>query len=128
MISGLYNIYDEDSPVVSYTVDSASDPDQEYLVRLFLGPDAPHGPRSENIWTCECASYKFRGVLPPDSACRHIRQAVGAFRCGLYRRGERPYRLGGNPIADERRLLSLQAEIARLEGGVDIRRRHGDGG
>ena len=127
MIAGLY-IYDADSPVVAYAVDSASDPEQEYLVRLFLGPDAPHGPRSENVWTCECASFRFRGVLPPDSACRHIRQAVGAFRCGLYRRGERPYRLGGNPIADERRLLSLQAEIARLEGGVDIRRRHGDGG
>jgi hypothetical protein len=116
VISGLSYIYDEDSPVVSYAVDSASDPEQEYIVRLFLGPDAPHGPRNENIWTCECASFKFRGVLPPDKACRHIRQAVGAFRCGLYRRGERPYHLGGNPIADEQRLWGLQAEIDRIEG------------
>ena len=111
-------------PVVSYAVDSGSDPDQEYLVRCFLGSDPLIGP---NVWTCQCKSFKFRGVLPPDKACRHIRQAVGAFRCGLYRRGERPYQLGGHPVAGQRRLAALQAELARIEEG-NIRRRHEDGG
>ena len=124
VVTGLYNIDRElTDPVVSYAVDSASDPEREYIVRLFLGPDA----QGDNIWTCDCPSFKFRGVLPPDPACRHIRQAVGAFRCGLYRRGERPYHLGGNPIADEKRLWGLQAEIDRIQGEID-RRRDGDGG